>query len=144
MVMQFATTSKSGTGNSPGGSPTRTQVPRLRVMPMPCLNAPSEGAVIRTPCAPPPVSFFTAAAGSPALALITRSAPSALGVGELAVIDVDRADVQSHGLGILDRQMPQAADAGDGDPFAGLRLGLLDSFVGGDAGADERRGIIGG
>ena len=28
-----ATTSNSGTGKSPGGSPTRTQVPRLRVMP---------------------------------------------------------------------------------------------------------------
>ena len=45
----------------------------------------------------------------------------ALGVGELAVIDVDRADEESHGLGILDRQMPEPAGAGDGDPFAGLR-----------------------
>ena len=43
MVMQFATTSKSGTGNSPGGRPTRTQVPRLRVMPTPCLNAGERG-----------------------------------------------------------------------------------------------------
>src|ERR1700675_672684 len=49
MVMQFATTSKRGTGNSPGGSPTNTQVPSFRVMPTPCLNAMSEGAVIRTP-----------------------------------------------------------------------------------------------
>lgn len=49
IVMQFATTSKSGTGNSPGGSPTKTQVPRFRVMPTPCLNAINEGAVIRTP-----------------------------------------------------------------------------------------------
>jgi len=75
MVMQFATTSKSGTGNSPGGSPTKTQVPRFRVIPMPCLNAMSEGAVIRTLWAPPPVAFLTAAAGSPILALITKSAP---------------------------------------------------------------------
>ena len=35
----------------------------------------------------------------------------ALGVGELAIIDVDRADEQSHGLGILDRQMPESASS---------------------------------
>lgn len=46
---KVATTWKSGLGSSPGGSPTRTQVPRYRVMPMPCLNAASAGAVIRTP-----------------------------------------------------------------------------------------------
>ncbi len=44
IVMQFATTSNSGTGTSPGGRPTSTQVPRLRVMPMPCLKAMSDGA----------------------------------------------------------------------------------------------------
>jgi len=49
MVMQLATTSNSGSGKSPGGKPTRAQVPRFRVMPTPCLNAPSEGAVISTP-----------------------------------------------------------------------------------------------
>jgi len=32
-VMQFATMSNSGSGKSPGGRPTRAQVPRLRVMP---------------------------------------------------------------------------------------------------------------
>jgi len=47
----------------------------LRVMPMPCLNAPSDGAVIRTPCAPPLVPFLTASSGSPCLALTTKSAP---------------------------------------------------------------------
>ena len=35
-------------------------MPRLRVMPTPCLKAPREGAVIRTPCAPPLVPFLTA------------------------------------------------------------------------------------
>jgi hypothetical protein len=83
MVMQFATTSNSGTGKSPGGSPTRTQVPRLRVMPTPCLKAPSDGAVIRTPCAPPLVPFLTASAGSPCLALTTKSAPTFLASASL-------------------------------------------------------------
>ena len=59
-------------------------------------------------------------------------------MGQLAVIDVDRADEQSHGLGILDRQMPESACSGDGDPFAGLRPGLLDPLVSRDAGADQR------
>ena len=42
-------------------------------------------------------------------------------MGELTFIDVDRADEKSHGLGILDGQMPKPTSAGDGDPFAGLR-----------------------
>ena len=128
--MQFATTSKSGTGNSPGGSPTSTQVPRLRVMPTPCLKAIREGAVIKTPWAPPPVSFFTAARVS-GLALMTVRA-EALCVGELAVINVDRADEQAHRLGILDGQVTEA-------PAQRLRsirpasLRLLDSLIRRDA-----------
>jgi CRP-like cAMP-binding protein len=39
IVMQFATASQSGVGKSPGGIPTSTQVPRLRVMPTPYSNA---------------------------------------------------------------------------------------------------------
>ena len=64
-------------------------------------------------------------------------------MGELAVVDVDRADVEAHDLGVLDRQMPQTANAGDGDPFARPRPSLLDALVGGDARADDRRGILG-
>ncbi len=78
MVMRLATTSKSGTGNSPGGRPTSTQVPRLRVIATPCLKAISDGAVMRTPCAPPPVFAFRITAGSDVFALITRSAPTFL------------------------------------------------------------------
>ena len=61
--MRFSTTSKIGVGNSPGGRPTSTQVPGLRVIAMPCLNAVSDGAVISTPCAPPLVAFFNVSAG---------------------------------------------------------------------------------
>ena len=82
MVMQFATTSNSGTGKSPGGSPTSTQVPRLRVMPTPCLKAPSEGAVISTPCAPPPVPFFTAVAGVAVLGVDDEIGAELFGVAQ--------------------------------------------------------------
>ena len=44
----------------------------------------------------------------------------ALGVRELAVVDVDRTDLEAHDFGILNGQMPQPASAGDDDPFAGL------------------------
>src|ERR1035438_9417159 len=37
--------------------------------------------------------------------------------------------------------MPESTSAGDGDPFAGLRCGLLDPLVGGDASTDQRGGI---
>lgn len=59
-------------------------------------------------------------------------------MGELAVIDIDGADQQPHGLGILDRQMAEAAGARDRDPLAGPGARFLDALVGGDAGADDR------
>ena len=34
--------------------------------------------------------------------------------------------------------MPESATAGDGDPLAGLRFGLLDPLIGRDARADQR------
>ena len=61
----------------------------------------------------------------------------AFGMGEFAVINVNRTDVESHGLGILNCQMTQAADAGDGDPLSRFRSGFLDAFIGSDAGADD-------
>jgi hypothetical protein len=59
-------------------------------------------------------------------------------MGELAVVHVNRANVQAHDLGVLNGQMSQAADAGNGDPLTGLRAGFLDAFIGGDARANDR------
>src|ERR1700733_12137873 len=39
--------------------------------------------------------------------------------------------------------MPEAANAGNGDPLARPCTGLFDSFVSGDSGADEGRGMGG-
>ena len=64
--------------------------------------------------------------------------------GQLAVVDVDRADLQTHVLRILDAQMAEAADTGDSDPFAGLGLRLLDPLVAGHAGTDDGRCCLGG
>ena len=52
-------------------------------------------------------------------------------MGQLSVIDVDRAYLQAHSLGVLDRQMAQTSSARYGDPFASPRLRLLDALVGG-------------
>ena len=120
MVMQFATTSKSGSGIRRAATQFSTHVPRLRVIPTPCLKAPSEGAVIKTPCAPPLVPVFTAAMGSPALGIDDKIGAEPFGVGELAVIHVNRANVKPHDLGVLNRQMSQAADTGNRNPLAGL------------------------
>ena len=65
----------------------------------------------------------------------------ALGMGEFPVIDIDGADLEAHDLRILNPQMSEAANTGDSDPFAGLRLGFLNALVGGDAGADQRCGF---
>src|SRR5471032_944848 len=68
----------------------------------------------------------------------------AFGVGELAVVDVDRAHVQAHGLGVLDTQMTQASYARNDDPFTRTGLRFLDALVRRDAGADQRGRIPGG
>ena len=75
MLMQLATTSNSGVGKSPGGIPTSTQLPHLRVVLTPCLKAGKDGAVINTPCAPPSVIFLTCPTTSDKRALAVLSAP---------------------------------------------------------------------
>src|SRR5580700_1061735 len=65
----------------------------------------------------------------------------ARGVGQLAIVDVDCADEESHGLRILDGQVTQSASARDSDPFAGPCLSLLNPFVGRDPSADQGRGF---
>src|SRR5580692_3618773 len=64
-------------------------------------------------------------------------------MGELSVIDVDRAYAESHGLGVLDREVSQATHPRDDEPLTRSRLTLLDSLVGRDPGADERCGLCG-
>lgn len=53
--------------------------------------------------------------------------------------NIERRNVQPHRLSILD--MPEAADAGDGDPFTRPRLGFLKALVAGDAGTKDRRNL---
>src|SRR5271156_2820294 len=62
-------------------------------------------------------------------------------MGQFAVIDVDRADEQPHGLCILHGQVTESANSRDSDPFSRLRRSLLDPLVGRDSSADQRRGI---
>ena len=50
------------------------------------------------------------------------------GVGKLAVVDIDRADLKPHRLGILDGKVAEAAGAGDDDPLACPGFGLLDAL----------------
>ncbi len=58
---------------------------------------------------------------------------------QFAVINIDRADQQTHRLGILNSKVSEAAAARDRDPLTRLCFRLLDSLVGRDAGANERR-----
>jgi hypothetical protein len=62
-------------------------------------------------------------------------------MGQLAIIDVDGADEQFRGLGILNGQVTESAKARDSDPFARLRRSLLDLLVSGDSSTDQWRGI---
>jgi hypothetical protein len=58
---------------------------------------------------------------------------------ELLIGYVDCGNVEAHGLGVLDGQVTEAADAGDDDPVAGLGVGGLKALVDRDAGAHDRR-----
>jgi hypothetical protein len=124
MVMQSATTLKSGTGNSPGGSPTRR------------CDQNTVRAATRL--------FLQGVRRIAGLGIENKIGAQSFRVRQLAVVDVDGAYFQSHGLGVLDRQMAKPADARNGDPFPGLRFGLLDALVGRDPGADDRRGVLRG
>src|ERR1035438_2101594 len=65
----------------------------------------------------------------------------ARGVGQLAIVDVDCADEEAHGLRQFDGQGTKSARARDSDPFAGPCLGLLNPLVGRNPSADQRRGF---
>jgi len=45
--------------------------------------------------------------------------------------------VEAHGFGILNREVTEAADAGDDHPLAGAGIGGLETLVHGDARADD-------
>ena len=70
--------------------------------------------------------------------------PDFLRVRQFTVVDVDRADQQTHRFGILNAKMSEPPATGDRDPLTGLRLSLLDSLIGGDARANKRRSFRGG
>jgi len=59
---------------------------------------------------------------------------------QFIVRDIDRVDLKAHNFRILNRQVPEPADAGDRDPIACAGAGLLDAFIRRDAGADDRCG----
>src|SRR5580704_3549159 len=60
----------------------------------------------------------------------------ARGMGQLAIVDVDCADEQSHRLRILDGQVTESAGARDSYPFTGPCVCLLDPLVGRDSSTD--------
>ena len=63
---------------------------------------------------------------------------------ELLVLDVDGDHDRTAQPRVLQREMPQPADAEHGDPFTGLHVGGLDRGEGGDAGAGQGGGVAGG
>src|SRR5580692_438674 len=66
-----------------------------------------------------------------------------LGQRKFGVIDVDGTDLETHDFGVLNGEVSETAHAGNDDPLACLRLGLLDSLVGRNTGTDDGRGLLG-
>jgi hypothetical protein len=58
---------------------------------------------------------------------------------QLVLGDVEPDRLQPHGLGVLDRDVSEAADARDHDPLPRPGVGFFQSLIGGDAGAQDRR-----
>ena len=55
--------------------------------------------------------------------------------------EINGGYVQAHGFGVLNGDVAESAGAGNDDPLAGLGAGELQTFVGGDAGAENRGGV---
>jgi len=74
------------------------------------LNAPSEGAVMSTPCAPPSVPFFHGLCRVGRLRVDDEIRAEARRMGELAVVDVHRADLVAYhfheALGVVAQIIP--------------------------------------
>lgn len=88
-----------------------------------------EGAVTRTPCAPPPVAVKTSSIACGRASIERYCGTDLLGQCELFWGNIDGRDMQAHSLRILDREMPEAADPRNRDPFSRPRLCLFQSFV---------------
>jgi len=56
---------------------------------------------------------------------------------KFAVVDVDRADEETHRLSVLDGKVAKTTTAGNGYPLAWSRGCLFEALICGDAGADE-------
>src|SRR6266568_4123041 len=66
-----------------------------------------------------------------------------LGQSQFGVHDIDRGDRGARDIGVLDGQMPEAADAEDGDEIRGSSTRYLDRLVGGHPGTGQRCGVEG-
>ena len=71
---------------------------------------------------------------------MTSSAPEFAGGGELGLRRGEDLDFGAHGLGQLDGHVAQPAQADDADDVALLDVEVAQRRVGGDAGAQQRRG----
>ena len=58
---------------------------------------------------------------------------------ELLLDHVQRGDMETHGMSILNSDVAKPTDAGDGNPFAWAGFGFLDALVGSDPGTQDRR-----
>src|SRR5262249_30292031 len=134
IVIRFMTTSKIGVWNSPGGSPTRLTVPLRRTSLSGCANAAGDTAVASTPSAPPAASFATCARRAGRSAVHAPRAPRRGGEARFPLGPGRRHNSQPQRLGLSPGRWAKPADPGDGDPLAGLRLGLLDALVASHAG----------
>lgn len=111
-------------------------------MPIPCLKASGDGR--RDPNAMcsavgpfPHISDRVAVLG-----IDDKIGAETRRVRGLGIIDIDGTTLECHDLGVSNRQVSKADGDGDDAPFAGLRSGFLDPFVGGDACASERCGVV--
>jgi hypothetical protein len=88
-----------------------------------------------------PPSACNASAASVDLPSMKWCAPSFFCELGLAVVDVDCGDFEAHLARVLDRQMPEAANAADCDELRGFRRGFPDRAECRETRAEEGRGV---
>ena len=119
MVMQFATTSNSGNGKIARRQSDQNAGTALARHADALLERAERGCGDQDAVGAAAGALLDRLGRVAVLGIDHEIGTHLLGQRELAVIDVDRADLKAHDLGILNGKMPEAAGAGDDDPFAG-------------------------
>ena len=135
----------SCTGVTDSGAKSAPTIISVPLGPSPLTSADIDfesGAVARTTLAPPSLLQSLRGISGAGVDVFVRA--EFLGQRLLVAAAADGDGAKAHLAGVLNSQMSEAADSLHGYQVAGARAGIAQRVIDGDAGAQQRRGFVGG